>query len=188
MPENKKLLVMGASSSHNSINKQFAMFTATQIPDIITNIIDLNDYEMDIFSVDREKDGFPKQTIKFKKQISDADGVIISLAEHNGSYTAAFKNLLDWTSRIESGLWMQKPMFLLSTSNGARGAKTVMDSALNYFPRLGANIIAHFSLPGFRANFSGQQIDDPELRKIYLEQLAIFKDAITKLTASNTIN
>jgi NAD(P)H-dependent FMN reductase len=120
-------------SSHNSINKQFAKFTATLVPNTISNIIDLNEYEMPIFSVDREKEGILIQATEFKKQVSEADGVIISLAEHNGSYTTAFKNILDWTSRIERRLWMEKPMFLLSTSNGARGAKTVMDSALNIF-------------------------------------------------------
>lgn len=175
MPKNKKLLVMGASTSLQSINKQFAIFAAAQITDIVIRIIDLNDYEMPIFSVDREKIGIPEKAFEFKEQIEEADAVIISLAEHNGSYTSAFKNILDWTSRVERGLWMQKPMFLLSTSNGARGAKTVMESALNYFPRLGANIIAHFSLPGFRINFSGEQIEDPELRQRFLEQLTIFK-------------
>lgn len=119
------------------------------------------------------------EAIQFKQKIDRVDAIIISLAEHNGSYTAAFKNILDWTSRIESGLWMRKPMFLLSTSNGARGAKSVMESALNYFPRLGANIIAHFSLPGFRTNFSGQDIEDPGLRQTFMDQLSIFQSALS---------
>jgi NAD(P)H-dependent FMN reductase len=181
MPDRKKLLVMGASSSLNSINKQFAIFTAAQIPGSISNILDLNDFEMPIFSVDREKQGIPKEAFEFKRQIHEADAVIISLAEHNGSYTAAFKNILDWTSRIDRNIWLQKPMFLLSTSNGARGAQTVMASALNYFPRLGADIIAHFSLPGFRQNLTGQQIEEFELRQMFLEQLAIFKTVLSKV-------
>ncbi len=60
---------------------------------------------MPIYSEDRENDGgIPDQAQRFLKIIQDADGIILSLAEHNGSYTSAFKNILDWTSRQERNL------------------------------------------------------------------------------------
>ena len=59
-----------------------------------------------IYSEDRqESDGIPDKAILFKRYISDSDGVILSLAEHNGSYTAAFKNIYDWISVIENDVW-----------------------------------------------------------------------------------
>ena len=98
----KKLLAFGASNSKNSINKQMAIWTANQIDEAEVEILDLNEFEMPIFSVDRESEsGIPQLEKNFKEKIQWADGIIISFAEHNGAYSAAFKNIYDWVSRIE---------------------------------------------------------------------------------------
>ena len=82
----KNILAFGASSSVNSINKTFANYSSKQIPNSRTNLLDLNDFEMPIFSIDKQKDtGIPEAAIDFKKHISNSDAVIISFAEHNGS-------------------------------------------------------------------------------------------------------
>ena len=87
--------------------------------------IDLNDFEMPIFSIDKEKNtGIPNQAHTFKEKIRNAEGIIISFAEHNGSYSVAFKNIFDWASRIEKSMWLNKPMFLLATSPGGRGGSS----------------------------------------------------------------
>ena len=48
----KKIIAFGASSSKNSINKQFATYAAHQFKNVSVEILDLNDYEMPIFYVD----------------------------------------------------------------------------------------------------------------------------------------
>ena len=113
----KKILAFGASSSRNSINKQLAKYASSQIKEAEITLLDLNDFEMPIFSVDKEKaDGIPEPAQVFKKHILEADGILISFAEHNGSYSSIFKNTLDWTSRIEGKIWEGKSMFLMATS------------------------------------------------------------------------
>ena len=93
----KKIVAFGASNSSRSINKKFARFAANELADVDVNFLDLNDFEMPLFNVDREKDsGIPQQAYDFKKHLQDSDGIIISFAEHNGSYSAAFKNVFDW--------------------------------------------------------------------------------------------
>ena len=95
------ILAFGASSSSTSINQQLAVFTANQIEGADIKILDLNDFEMPIFSMDKENaNGIPALAKQFKQHIAAADGIIISFAEHNGSYAAAFKNILDWISRL----------------------------------------------------------------------------------------
>lgn len=178
MKDQKTVLVIGASTSINSINRRFAQFAASQLKSTNMVVLDLNDFEMPIFSVDREKEGYPEASHRLRDLIEHCDGIILSLAEHNGSYTAAFKNILDWTSRLDRNLWKGKPMLLLSTSNGARGAKTVMEAALNYFPRLNANIISHFSLPSFRDNFDGQEILNDTLSKGFLASIEAFQNQL----------
>ncbi len=176
----KRILAFGASSSIKSINKKFASYAASQIKDAEVNLIDLNDFEMPLFSVDKQaKVGIHEKAFYFKKLIEESDAVVISLAEHNGSYSAVFKNLLDWASRLEGKLWMNKSMFLLGTSPGGRGAKTVLGLAQTYFPYLGGQVVASFSLPSFNQNFSEEEgILDEELKIVFLGQLELFEKAL----------
>ncbi len=176
----KKILAFGASSSIHSINKKFATFAANQIANAEITILDLNDFEMPIYSVDKEAaGGIPDLAKQFKAQIQAADGIIVSFAEHNGSYTAAYKNIYDWMSRLEGSVWGEKTMILLATSPGGRGAKTVLEGALSAYSRGNKNVVAHFSLPVFNQNFSEQGgITDSGLLAGFKEQLALFEEAI----------
>ena len=64
--------------------------------------MDLNDYEMPIYSPDRQnEEGVHPLAQKFFDKITEADALIISFAEYNGNYTSAYKNVFDWASRIK---------------------------------------------------------------------------------------
>ena len=106
-----KILAFGASNSSKSINAQLAKYATELLSVDSVNFIDLHDFEMPIFRIDREsEEGIPAAAKRFKALIEDADGIVISLAEHNGSYSAAFKNIFDWVSRINGNVWQDKPM------------------------------------------------------------------------------
>ncbi len=150
----KRIIAFGGSSSKSSINKQLAIYTANLFQNAEVEILDLNDYEMPVFSVDKEKEqGIHSLAHDFYNKIGTADLIVISLAEHNGAYSAAFKNILDWASRINAKTFQQKPMLLLATSPGARGGSSVLDIARNRFPFQGAEVKGTFSLPTFYENF-----------------------------------
>jgi chromate reductase, NAD(P)H dehydrogenase (quinone) len=177
-----KILALGASSSKNSINKKLATYATTFFENAEINIIDLNDFEMPLFSVDKENMlGQPKEAHDFMIAVGNADLLILSMAEHNGSYTVAFKNVLDWASRINGKVFQDKPMLLLSTSTGARGAKSVLDAAKNRFPFHAAHIIDTFSLPEFHKNFSESDgITAPELKETFFEVIQKVKTYMSK--------
>ena len=108
-----KLLAFGASSSKNSRNKKLASYVANRMAPKEAILIDLNEFEMPIYSEDREQEiGIPDKAHEFKKLVNESIGIIISLAEHNGSYTSAFKNIYDWISVIETKVWGNKPLIL----------------------------------------------------------------------------
>lgn len=176
----KRLLIFGTSNSEHSINQAFARWTAAQLQNIKLVEVLLNDYEMPLFGVDRQSEfGIPDAAYHLKEIITSADGIIISMAEHNGSYTAAFKNTIDWATRIEKSIWQNKPMFLLGTAPGPRGAKGVLSLAVASFPHWGANIVATFSLPSFGTNFHAVSgITAPLLIADFTSQLNLFSAAI----------
>ena len=61
----KKIVVFGASSSKKSINKQFSIYASTQFNNTEIIILDLNDFEMPIFSEDKELNfGIPEKSNK----------------------------------------------------------------------------------------------------------------------------
>jgi len=167
----KKIIAFGASSSKNSINKQLAVYAANLFSNATVELLDLNDYEMPIYSVDKEKEnGIPTLAHQFYDKIGSADLIVLSLAEHNGAYSSAFKNILDWASRINNKTFQQKPMLLLATSPGARGGSTVLEIAKNRFPFQGADLKASFSLPNFNENFDlVKGITNPELKNQLME-------------------
>lgn len=168
----KKIIAFGASNSRRSINKDFAQWAAQQVENADVELLDLNDFEMPIYSIDREQDsGIPQKAIEFKNKIRKADGLVMSFAEHNGSYSSAFKNIMDWISRIEQGTWSNKPTLLLATSPGPRGAQGVLNTAKMSFPYQGASVKGSFSLPSFGQNFNGIGIEDESLKAAFEVEL-----------------
>lgn len=162
----KKIIAFGASSSKASINKELATYVAYQFQNASIEILDLNDYEMPIFSVDKEKEnGIPQLAQDFYAKLGSADLIIISFAEHNGAYSTAFKNILDWTSRINMKTFQEKPMLLLATSPGPRGGSSVLEIAKGRFPFQGGVVKGSFSLPSFFDNFNSVNgIINPDLK------------------------
>lgn len=171
------VIAFGASSSSTSINKQLAGFAANQMSSDTFELLDLNDYELPLFSTDLEAEiGHPEAVHAFIEKLQSADVLVISMAEHNGSYSAAFKNLFDWCSRVKSDMFDGADMVLLATSPGGRGGLGVLEAALDRFPRHGANIVGSFSLPSFYDNFDSEKgITDPELHTALSEVLSKLK-------------
>ncbi len=153
-----KIIAFAATSSRKSINKQLANHAASLVENAQVEVLDINDYEMPLFSEDREAElGKPQLALDFIDKIASADAVVISFAEHNGSYTAAFKNLFDWSSRTLQKVYQNKPLVLLSTSPGPGGAATVLAAAVNSAPYFDGDVKAHLSVPSFYDNFDSEK-------------------------------
>ena len=175
----KKVIAFAGSNSVNSINKQLAVYASSIINGAEVVILDLNDFELPLFGVDLEtKIGKPENALKFLEEIKSSNGIIISLAEHNGSYSVAFKNLLDWMSRIDGKLWNNKPMLLMATSPGARGGASVLDAAIKRFPYMGGNIVSTFSLPSFNENLKNGKLVNDIIKQEFLNKIEMFQKEI----------
>ena len=177
----KNVLAIGGSNSSKSINKVFANFIATQLENVSIRVLDWNEIEMPLFGIDLEEEkGIHENAYKFKELVEQSDAVVLSLAEHNGLHSAAFKNLWDWTSRIEKNFWANKPMFLAATSPGGRGGKGVLGVTLNMISRFGGNVISSFSLPSFQDNFKNGAITDDELKTNLLAEIKKFQEHLNQ--------
>jgi len=176
-----KVLAFAASNSRASINRQLVTHAAKVLksdinPSVEVNIIDLNDFEMPIYSIDREnEDGIPEAAMLFREIIGDADALLISYAEHNGLYTVAFKNIFDWCSRIDRNVFQDKPMVIMAASPGPGGGANVLKTALGAAGYFGADIKGSLSVGRFSDTFDSErgELTDATLAAALREQLKL---------------
>ncbi|KAA0130641.1 NAD(P)H-dependent oxidoreductase [Chryseobacterium sp. SN22] len=179
-----KILAIAGSNSDTSINKLLVTYAASLAQDAEVETVDMNDFEMPIYKHQREvESGVPQQAADFAAKIDAADILFVSLSEHNGTYSAAFKNVFDWTSRIKNrAVWNEKPMLLMATAPGGRGGLGVLEAASKRFPLHGGNIVDTFTLPFFNDNF------DKETGRISNEEKDNeLKEKIQKISAIESI-
>jgi chromate reductase len=173
----KKIIAFAGSNSKESINKQLATYATSLVSNVDVTILDLNAFNLPLYGIDLENEkGIPDNAHKFLDIIKSTDGIILSLAEHNGAYSTAFKNIFDWMSRIDGKLWSNKPMLLMATSPGARGGASVLEIAKGRFPFMGGNIVSEFSLPSFGENFKDDKITNSDLNSSLLKSIETFQN------------
>jgi NAD(P)H-dependent FMN reductase len=179
------ILAFAATSSTKSINNHLVRYAASQLEDAETEILNINDYELPLFSEDREDQlGQPELAKEFLDKIGNSDAVIISFAEHNGSYTVAYKNIFDWASRINPKVFQNKPMVLLATSPGPGGASSVLASATTSAPYFDGVVKASLSVPSFYDNFDieqGRITNDEINRQLHTAINSLFESSISIL-------
>ncbi|WP_298533936.1 NADPH-dependent FMN reductase [uncultured Algibacter sp.] len=175
----KKIIAFAGTNSKASINKQLAVYASSLVEHVDVNVLDLNDFELPIYGIDFEiEHGIPDNASKFLNLIKNSDGIVLSLAEHNGAYATVFKNIFDWMSRIDGKLWSDKPMLLMATSPGGRGGASVLEVARGRFPYMGGNIVSEFSLPEFGSNFSEGKLTNDELNSELVKSVKTFQEAL----------
>lgn len=161
-----KILAIAGTNSETSMNKQLVAYASTLFENADVEVVDLNPFEMPIYKHERElAGGVPQEAKDFATKIDGADLLLVSLPEHNGTYSTAFKNVFDWVSRIKNRtVWNETPMLLMATAPGARGGAGVLEAATKRFPFHGGNIVESFSLPFFNDNFdkAAQKISNEE--------------------------
>ena len=152
-----RILAFAASNHPQSINQQLALSTARLLPQARVETLQLADYDLPVYSEQREQAlGVPGQVTAFLQRIAAADGLIVAFAEHNGSFTAAFKNLYDWASRAQRHIFQHKPALFLSAAPGAGGAQSVLQAAVQAAPFMGAMLVGTVSVPNFHQVFDAQ--------------------------------
>lgn len=165
----KNVLLFAASNNPESINGKLIDYTANLFRKHKTDVLRLQDYPLPVYSpVIEAEQGIPNNAMLFKDQILRHDAFVISVAEHNRSVTAAFKNTLDWLSRTDkdySNLLSGKTILLISTSPSPGGAQTALANAKTMLRSFGATLFkGTISLVNYFENVSftssGMQINE----------------------------
>ncbi len=90
-----KIIAFAGSNSKQSINKQLATYVANLVEEAHVTVLDLNDFELPLYGIDHEiTHGIPENAKAFLEKIKASDGIVLSLAEHNGAYATVLKIFL----------------------------------------------------------------------------------------------
>lgn len=172
----RTILAFAGSNSSTSINHKLVKYTASKIHEHKVQLMNMANYPFPMYSEDYEKEkGFSNSLVEIKNDIQNADGILISVNEHNNYPSAYFKNFMDWLSRLDRDFIKGKKILLMSTSPGKRGAIGALEVSKNMLTRFGSASIIPFSLPSFYENFDESKgIVDAELSKTHERAVAQF--------------
>lgn len=119
-----KLLVFAGALRMDSCNKKFAReaLRLAKEAGMEGEFIDLKEYPMPPYDGDIEATtGVPESAKKLGKKIAEADALVVSTPEYNGSIPGVLKNVIDWLSRDKPVSLTGKHLLLLAASPGALG-------------------------------------------------------------------
>jgi NAD(P)H-dependent FMN reductase len=156
-----KTIAFAASNSQHSINKALVSYAAQVLMDEVieteVEILSVQDFDAPMYSIDTENEsGIPEAARALYERFAAVDQIIISYAEHNGSYVAAYKSLFDWMSRIDRNVFHNKPTVALATSPGQGGGSSVLSQAVASASFFGADVKASLSVPMFNEAYDSK--------------------------------
>lgn len=126
----RRIAVIVGSARRDSLNRKLA----TALTTLGSDRFDFQDVRIDdfpFFDQDIAKTP-PPAVVRMKKEIMDADGIIIVTPEHNRSITSLLKNAIDWGSRpAGQSCWIGKPAGILGISPGQTGTAAAQQHLRN---------------------------------------------------------
>lgn len=158
-----KLIVLAGSTRQDSFNKRLARVAAAMATKKGAEVefIDLAEHPLPLYDGDLEAaQGLPENAAGLKRKFAEADGILLSSAEYNGSMTAVLKNTIDWLSRpgaVEGSVFSGKVALLLAASPGGLGGLRGLNHLRDVLEALGVMV-----MPGQRAIAAAHQAFDEE--------------------------
>ncbi|PTE22075.1 NADPH-dependent FMN reductase [Cereibacter changlensis JA139] len=114
------------------------------------------DLRLPLYDEDLEiAEGIPEAVQRLAEQMKAADAIVIATPEYNKALPGVLKNALDWVSRVKGGAMRDKPVAIVSASDGRAGGDRAQFSlrlCLTPFrPRLisGPEVMVAFSRSAF---------------------------------------
>jgi chromate reductase, NAD(P)H dehydrogenase (quinone) len=179
-----QIAVIVGSNRRESINRKLAQalikLGAGKFDAKIVRIDDLPLYNQD------NEGSLPPEVVRFKDEITKADGVLIVTPEHNRSMPTALKNAIDWGARpFGKSVWPGKPGFITGTSPGALGTALVQANLRTVMLGLGMTLLGGESYVQFKPNLIDDQgnIADESTKKFLQDFVDRFATLATKLKA-----
>mgnify|MGYP003386511087 CR=1 FL=1 len=154
-----KVLLFSGSLRADSLNKKLINSASAIISKELgcaPEIVDIKSLSIPVYDGDIEQQsGLPQGVVSLGQSIKNANALIISSPEYNGSIAGSLKNAIDWISRIKPVPFDGKPLLLMGASPGYFGAIRALGFTKPPFEALGSFVYPQtFALPKASEMFS----------------------------------
>lgn len=123
----KKIFAICGSTRQQSTNLSFIHAFAALSNDIFDLTIFESIANLPHFNPDLDNENVPAQVVDFRRQLGEADGVLICTPEYAMGVPGSLKNALDWT--VSSSSFSQKPTALITASlSGLKGHAALLET------------------------------------------------------------
>jgi len=181
-----KYFFLSGSLRKDSLNTKLLHMAAQHLNCPTSDIANLNDLSIPLYSGDIEAVGIPDNVQKLAKCIDQAQALIIASPEYNYSISGVLKNVIDWVSRVRPMPLKQKPILLMAASPGQiagiRGlwqTRIPLEGLGNYvYPEM-------FSLGGSFQAFDDKGFVNPDDQKRFAAALAGFTEFSNNLLSQS---
>ncbi|NLR93159.1 NADPH-dependent FMN reductase [Flammeovirga agarivorans] len=122
-----------------------------QQPNVEATVIDLKEEKLPPLTNTLHDDS-PENVKKVGKILDEADGIIFTSPEYNGSFSSALKNAIDFYPK---GTYQRKPVGVASVSAGALGGiRAAQSMQLQVLALMAYPIYRMFTVPNVQDKFS----------------------------------
>jgi chromate reductase len=177
--EQKNIFAISGSLRLGSSNHAILRVLGKMMPPYINYSIYKGLSEIPAFDPGLENNEPPAAVTAFRKQVSEADAIIICTPEYAYGVPGALKNALDWT--VSSASFSGKPTALITASTGGENAHEALIKILG---AIDANLIKEATLliSFVRSKMNGEgNITDGETAG----KLKVVFDALMSVVATN---
>ena len=182
MPKFKVAVVVG-SNRRESLNRALAQALVKLGDDGLEfSFVKIDDLPM--YSQDLEAE-LPKSVVRYKSEISVADGLLFVTPEHNRSIPAVLKNAIDWGARpYGKNSWTGKPAAITGTSPGAIGTAVAQQHLRQILGVLGVLVMGGEAYISFKPGLvdANGTITDATTRGFLKEFVDQFASLVARLS------
>ena len=165
MQGRKKILAISGSTRADSVNLHILQAIAEMYKETLDCIIYNEIDQLPHFNPDLDIEPFPASVEKFRKQIQDADAVIICTPEYVFSLPGSFKNAIEWT--VSTTVFTDKPAALITASSSGQKAHEALNLVmLTVGVKLAPNGSLLIQAPKTKLNKAGEITDATTLQAI----------------------
>jgi chromate reductase len=124
-----KILAISGSTRKSSSNLNLIKAIADLTSEIFTTTIFDGLLELPHFNPDLDNENVPQRVVDFRRQLKEADGILISSPEYAIGDPGTLKNAIDWT--ISSTEFSKKPVALITASlSGEKAHNSLLGTLL----------------------------------------------------------
>ncbi|UNO41983.1 NADPH-dependent FMN reductase [Streptomyces sp. MST-110588] len=146
------VLAISGSLREKSYNTSLLYAAQELVPQGMSIRIHSDLRELPLYDQDLDTPTPPDSVLAWRREIEQADALLIATPEHNASVPAALKNAIDWASTGADAALIDKPAAIIGASPGAFGSGRAQLALRQILASIGSDLVVKPEVAVFRCH------------------------------------